>query len=322
LDLAGQLSGKVGAFKIGLELFTRCGPNIVRKIRETGGDVFLDLKFHDIPNTVAHAVRSAVDLDVQMLTIHTCGGLDMMKAAEEAALERAAELGRPAPLVLGVTVLTSMDTNDLNRVGVEHDVARQVERLATLAVEAGLRGLVCSPLEIEMLRGILPHETQLRSRCGRSKTNSDTTRSDRRRSQLARHRPAHSPTETGFSSGGRRRDSRLARGRRFSLLARAFSQSINQGLARQAMSENLLVAHTDDRDFVAIPEVDLLVLENVDRLKFKPDLTTRQFDLLQSFVAKRAVGFCVEGDLHFTKPGLSPLQKCLPTIFGSRLLPV
>jgi orotidine-5'-phosphate decarboxylase len=161
LDLARQLSGKVGAFKIGLELFTRCGPNIVRKIRETGGDVFLDLKFHDIPSTVAHAVRSAVDFDVQMLTIHTCGGLEMMKAAEEAALERAAKLGRPAPLVLGVTVLTSMDTNDLNRVGVEHDVARQVERLATLAVEAGLRGLVCSPLEIEMLRGILPHETQL-----------------------------------------------------------------------------------------------------------------------------------------------------------------
>lgn len=161
LDLASQLSGKVGAFKIGLELFTRCGPDIVRKIRETGGNVFLDLKFHDIPNTVAQSVRSAVDLDVQMLTIHTCGGLDMMKAAEDAAQERAAELGRPAPLVLGVTVLTSMDTNDLNRVGVEHDVARQVERLAMLAVEAGLRGLVCSPLEIEMLRSILPSETQL-----------------------------------------------------------------------------------------------------------------------------------------------------------------
>lgn len=161
LDLASQLSGKVGAFKIGLELFTRCGPDIVRKIRETGGNVFLDLKFHDIPNTVAQSVRSAVDLDVQMLTIHTCGGLDMMKAAEDAAQERAAELGRPAPLVLGVTVLTSMDTNDLNRVGVEHDVARQVERLAMLAVEAGLRGLVCSPLEIEMLRSILPSETLL-----------------------------------------------------------------------------------------------------------------------------------------------------------------
>lgn len=161
LALASQLSGKIGGFKIGLELFTRCGPDIVGRIRGTGGDVFLDLKFHDIPNTVAHAVRSAVDLDVQMLTIHTCGGLDMMKAAEDAAQERAAELGRPAPLVLGVTVLTSMDTNDLNRVGVEHDVARQVERLAMLAAEAGLRGLVCSPLEIEMLRGILPSETQL-----------------------------------------------------------------------------------------------------------------------------------------------------------------
>lgn len=161
LNLTSQLSGKVGAFKIGLELFTRCGPNVVRKIRETGSDVFLDLKLHDIPNTVAHAVRAAVELDIQMLTIHTCGGLDMMKAAEESAQSGAAELGRPAPLVLGVTVLTSMDTNDLNRVGVEHDVARQVERLASLAVEAGLRGLVCSPLEIETLRGFLPHETQL-----------------------------------------------------------------------------------------------------------------------------------------------------------------
>ena len=161
LDLAGQLSGRVGAFKIGLELFTRCGPGIVRKICEDGGDVFFDLKLHDIPNTVAQAVRSAVELDVQMLTIHTCGGLDMMRAAEDAAQEHAAKLGRPAPLVLGVTVLTSMDTDDLNRVGVEHDVARQVERLAMLAVEGGLRGLVCSPLEIEMLRGFLPHETQL-----------------------------------------------------------------------------------------------------------------------------------------------------------------
>ena len=161
LDLADQLTGKVGAFKIGLELFTKCGPDIVRKVRERGINVFLDLKFHDIPNTVANAVRSAVDLDVQMLTIHTCGGLDMMRAAEEAAQDQAAKRGREAPLVLGVTVLTSMDTDDLNRVGVEHDVGRQVERLAALANEAGLRGLVCSPLEIAQLREFLPHELKL-----------------------------------------------------------------------------------------------------------------------------------------------------------------
>ncbi len=161
LDLADQLTGKVGAFKIGLELFTKCGPDIVRKVRERGIDVFLDLKFHDIPNTVAQAVRSAVDLDVQMLTIHTCGGLDMMRAAEEAAQEQAAKNRCEVPLVLGVTVLTSMDTNDLTRVGVEQDVGRQVERLAALANEAGLRGLVCSPLEIAQLRAFLPHELKL-----------------------------------------------------------------------------------------------------------------------------------------------------------------
>lgn len=161
LELADQLAGKVGAFKIGLELFVKCGPDIVRRVRERGIDVFLDLKFHDIPNTVAQAVRSAVDLDVQMLTIHTCGGLDMMRAAEEAAQDQAAKNGRPAPLVLGVTVLTSMDTDDLNRVGVNHDVGKQVERLAGLANEAGLRGLVCSPLEIAQLREFLPHEIKL-----------------------------------------------------------------------------------------------------------------------------------------------------------------
>jgi orotidine-5'-phosphate decarboxylase len=161
LDLADQLAGKVGAFKIGLELFTKCGPDIVRKVRERGIDVFLDLKFHDIPNTVANAVRSAVNLDVQMLTVHTCGGLDMMRAAEEAAQDQAAKNGKAAPLVLGVTVLTSMDTDDLSRVGVEQDVGKQVERLAALANEAGLRGLVCSPLEIAQLRVFLPHELKL-----------------------------------------------------------------------------------------------------------------------------------------------------------------
>jgi len=161
LELADQLTGKVGAFKIGLELFTKCGPDIVRKVRERDINVFLDLKFHDIPNTVAQAVRSAVDLDVQMLTIHTCGGLEMMRAAEEAAQDQAAKKGHAAPLVLGVTVLTSMNTDDLNRVGINHDVGKQVERLAGLANEAGLRGLVCSPLEIAELREFLPQEIKL-----------------------------------------------------------------------------------------------------------------------------------------------------------------
>jgi orotidine-5'-phosphate decarboxylase len=161
LKLAEQLAPVVGAFKIGSELFTSAGPDIVKKIRATGASVFLDLKFHDIPNTVAKAIAAAVRLDVQMLTIHTCGGAEMMGAAEKSARETARELGRTPPLVLGVTVLTSMDSNELSAIGVEANVGRQVERLANLAASSGLRGLVCSPLEIADLRQFLPREVQL-----------------------------------------------------------------------------------------------------------------------------------------------------------------
>jgi len=156
LNLARQLAPVVGAFKIGKELFVSAGPDIVRAIRDEGGAVFLDLKFHDIPNTVARTVAAAARLDVAMLTIHTSGGRDMMVAAEAAAQE----MENP-PLVLGVTVLTSMDGNDLNEIGVTEDPATQVERLAQLAREAGLRGLVCSPREISTLRKVLPREVQL-----------------------------------------------------------------------------------------------------------------------------------------------------------------
>ena len=161
LELAEQLAPVVGAFKVGKELFTSAGPEVVRGLRAMGASVFLDLKFHDIPNTVAKAVEAAVQLDVQMLTIHACGGIAMMRAAERAAQESAQRLGQPAPLVLGVTVLTSMDGNDLAEIGVEADVAKQVERLARLAAKAGLRGLVCSPLEIAALRQLIPAGMQL-----------------------------------------------------------------------------------------------------------------------------------------------------------------
>lgn len=161
LELARRLAPVVGAFKIGKELFVSAGPDIVRRIRETGGSVFLDLKFHDIPNTVAKAVEAAVRLDVQMLTIHTSGGLAMMQAAQHAAEEAALRTGKTQPLVLGVTVLTSLNTNDLAEVGVPHDVGAQVERLAGLAARAGLGGLVCSPLEITRLRQFLPAAMQL-----------------------------------------------------------------------------------------------------------------------------------------------------------------
>ena len=161
LALAAQVAPAVGAFKIGKELFVSAGPDIVRKIRATGAAVFLDLKFHDIPNTVAKAVEAAVQLDVQMLTIHASGGATMMRAAEDAAQQAARAAGRPAPLVLGVTVLTSLDARDLAEVGISGDVTGQVERLAALAAKAGLRGLVCSPLEIVALRKLLPAAMQL-----------------------------------------------------------------------------------------------------------------------------------------------------------------
>jgi orotidine-5'-phosphate decarboxylase len=161
LKLAEQLAPAVGAFKIGKELFVAAGPDIVKKIRGTGASVFLDLKFHDIPNTVAKAVASAVRLDVQMLTIHTSGGSEMMHAAEKSAQDTAKALGRPVPLVLGVTVLTSLDNAALGEVGFPPDTEKQVSRLARLAVKAGLRGLVCSPLEIAALRKILPASVQL-----------------------------------------------------------------------------------------------------------------------------------------------------------------
>jgi len=161
LKLVEQLAPVSGGFKIGGELFTSAGPDIVRRIRERGALVFLDLKFHDIPNTVAKAVASATRLGVQMLTIHTSGGFEMMRAAEEAAQQTAKQIGGPAPLVLGVTVLTSFNGSTLAEIGCEANVGAQVERLATLAAKAGLRGLVCSPLEIADLRQFLPSHMQL-----------------------------------------------------------------------------------------------------------------------------------------------------------------
>jgi len=156
LRLAGELAPAVGAFKIGSELFTSAGPDLVRRVRDLGAPVFLDLKFHDIPNTVSKAVAAAARLEVQMLTVHTSGGLAMLQAAEQAA-----QAQQPAPLVLGVTVLTSMDTATLGEIGVAAEAGAQVERLARLAVRAGLRGLVCSPLEVALLRRVLPAAIQL-----------------------------------------------------------------------------------------------------------------------------------------------------------------
>jgi orotidine-5'-phosphate decarboxylase len=160
-ELAEKIAPFVGGFKIGSELFTLAGPDVVRRIRGLGAAVFLDLKFHDIPNTVARAVAVAVKLGVQMLSVHASGGSAMLRSAEKAAQATAGELGLTPPLVLAITVLTSLDGNALSEVGLDPNVARQVRRLAKMATSAGLRGVVCSPLELAELRQVLPANTQL-----------------------------------------------------------------------------------------------------------------------------------------------------------------
>ena len=139
-------------FKVGLELFTAEGPALFKKLKVLRKGIFLDLKLHDIPNTVAGAVRSAVRHGVQMMTIHTSGGRDMMARAAEAARETAEVEKVETPLLLGVTVLTSLKSAELDEVGMRPDVADQVLRLAGLAKSAGMDGVVCSPQEIEIIR--------------------------------------------------------------------------------------------------------------------------------------------------------------------------
>ncbi|MCP4717489.1 MAG: orotidine-5'-phosphate decarboxylase [Deltaproteobacteria bacterium] len=147
-ELAAALQGHVGAFKIGKQLFTRCGPEAVSRIHDRGGRLFLDLKYHDIPTTVAKASREATRLGVFMFNMHASGGFRMMREAAEAASETAAELRVEKPLVLAVTVLTSMGAEDLQRIGFDLEPEALVVRLARLAQEAGLDGVVASPREI------------------------------------------------------------------------------------------------------------------------------------------------------------------------------
>lgn len=156
LKILDGLRGKLEWVKIGLQMYLKYGADFVREISGMGFKIFLDLKLFDIPNTVASAVESVSALPVSMLTIHASGGREMMRRAVESAAERNPEL-----LILGVTVITSFDADSLAETGVELEPEWQVEKLAKLAVDSGLKGLVCSPLEIESLRSILPEDTVL-----------------------------------------------------------------------------------------------------------------------------------------------------------------
>ena len=158
--LAYRLRGAVGGFKIGSQLFTSHGPELVEDLVARGDRVFLDLKFHDIPNTVAGAVAAATRLGVWMLNVHASGGSAMMRAARESASEEAARRSRPSPLVIAVTMLTSLDQSMIREIGFGATVGAQVERLAALAQSAGLDGVVASPQEAAIIR----------ARCGRAFT--------------------------------------------------------------------------------------------------------------------------------------------------------
>ena len=144
-NLISALAGDVAWYKVGLQLFVLGGPALVHEIKASGAKIFLDLKFHDIPNTVRHAVKSACTLGVDMLTIHLCGGSEMCQAAIEGK-------GTSSTIVLGVTVLTSQNETTLSEIGVNRSVSEQVVSLAGVAKATGVTGLIASPLELEPLR--------------------------------------------------------------------------------------------------------------------------------------------------------------------------
>jgi len=154
LGLCDQLADVVGAFKIGLQLFTAEGPSLVREIASRGHKIFLDLKFHDIPNTVASAAVEASRLGVWMINVHASGGKEMMERTVEAVREDCLKRGTVKPLLIGVTVLTSSDEGNLAEVGVNSSVDSQVERLVRLAIGSGMDGVVSSANEVGRIKAL------------------------------------------------------------------------------------------------------------------------------------------------------------------------
>ncbi len=152
LSLIDALKGDVKYFKVGLELFSSCGPSIIRDVNRTGCRIFLDLKYHDIPNTVSKAAVSVTSPGVFMINLHALGGYDMMKKAAEAVRREADRAKIPRPKIIAVTILTSMDEMALKKAGISDTMDAEVLALAGLAKEAGLDGVVASPLEVKPLR--------------------------------------------------------------------------------------------------------------------------------------------------------------------------
>ena len=152
LGIAEELRGTVGGCKVGNQLFTAAGPSVVRSLVARGERVFLDLKFHDIPNTVAGAVAAAADMGVWMINVHATGGRPMMEAAARAGREAASRRGHEPPVLVAVTVLTSFDPPTLESIGVSASPLEQVVRLARLTQDSGLDGVVASPQEVQAIR--------------------------------------------------------------------------------------------------------------------------------------------------------------------------
>lgn len=157
-ELASTLSVCTRRFKIGSRLFTAAGPEVVKRIIATGAEVFLDLKFHDIPNTVSAAAAAATRLGVYMFNLHASGGREMIRRAVESSSKEAARLGQGRPLILGVTVLTSTDANALQDAGVVRSMEEQVVNLSNMSAECGLDGVVASPREARLIRGAVHRE--------------------------------------------------------------------------------------------------------------------------------------------------------------------
>ena len=152
------LRGRTGFFKVGLELYTAYGKDAVKAVQEAGGKVFLDLKFHDIPNTVSRAAEEAVKLGVDMFNLHASGGTEMMRETVERCRQAAGKMNRRGPIILAVTVLTSLDDGNLREIGMAGPVEERVVALAELAQKAGIDGVVASPREIASIRKRFGHE--------------------------------------------------------------------------------------------------------------------------------------------------------------------